>query len=146
MAKKWVVLALLVALALAVVPLAAAGNGGGGAKGKLKFELVGTVSAVYGDTGLTVKVKAGNKPVKSFRGSDLPLVVDPGARIRIVTAEGCVTATLAEVPVGAKVKVRGRVDSAGTANRVYVALDVKARVAAEPEPEPTPSPSTAPGQ
>jgi len=65
-------------------------------------------------------------------------LVDPGARLCVVTAEGCTTATLAVVPLGAKVKVRGRVDRSGSgpANLVYVALDVKARVAAEPTPEP----------
>ena len=129
MVKKWIVLLLVVGLGLAVVPLAVAGNGGG--KGKLKFQLVGTVSAVDAAAGLmTVNVKAGSKPVKSFCGSDLPLVVDPGARVRIVTAEGCVTATLADVPVGAKVEVGGRVDDADPANLVYVALDVKAKAAA----------------
>ena len=139
MAKRWIVLLLAVALALAVVPLAAAGNGGGAGKGKLRFELVGTVSVVDGAAGpMTVNVKAVNKPVKSFRGNDLQLVVDPGARLCVVTAEGCTTATLAVVPLGAKVKVRGRVDRSGSdpANLVYVALDVKARVAAEPTPEP----------
>jgi len=142
MAKRWIVLLLALALALAVAPLAAAGNGGGGdkGKGKLKFELVGTVVAVHGATGLTVNVKAGNKPVKAWRGKDLPLVVDPDARVRVVTAEGCTPATLAEVPLGAKVKVRGRVDRSDPAKLVYVALDVKARPAAEPAPEPPPSP------
>ena len=136
MAKRWIVLLLALALALVVVPLAAAGNGGG-AKGKLKFELVGTVSAVDVDAGvLTVNVKAGNKPVKSFLGSDLPLVVDPAARVRVVTDKGCKTATLADVPVGAKVEVRGRVDDVDPANLVYVALDVKAKAAAEPSSSP----------
>ena len=142
MAKRWIVLLLALALALAVAPLAAAGNGGGGdkGKGKLKFELVGTVVAIDGATGLTVKVKAGNKPVKPWRGKDLPLVVDSAARVCVVTAEGCTPATLAEVPVGARVKVRGRVDRADPANLLYVALDIKARPAPEPVPEPLPSP------
>ena len=135
MAKRWIVLFLAVALALAVAPLAAAGNGGGAGKGALKFELTGTVSAVDSAARLlTVKVKNGNKPVKSFCGSDLPLVVDPSASVRIVTAKGCKTATLADVPVGARVEVRGRVDSSDPANLVYVALDVKAWAAADPKP------------
>ena len=141
MAKRWIVLLLALALALTVAPLAAAGADGGGGKGKLKFELVGTVSAVDADAGLmTVFVKAGSKPVKSFRGGDLQLVVDPGAVVRVVTAEGCITATLADVPVGAKVEVRGLVDSTDPAKLVYVALDVKARVAANPSSPPSPSP------
>jgi len=143
MAKRWIVLLLALALALTVAPLAAAGADGGGGKGKLKFELVGTVVAVDAAAGLmTVNVKAGNKPVKAFRGSDLPLVVDLGARVRIVTADGCTTATLADVPVGAKVEVRGRVDNTDPLNLVYVALDVKARAAADPSPSPSPSPGT----
>lgn len=142
MAKGWIVLLLALALALAVAPLAAAGNGGGGdkGKGKLKFELVGTVVAVDAAAGLTVNVKSGNKPVKPFRGNDLLLVVAPGARVRVVTAEGCTPATLAEVPVGARVKVRGRVDCSDPAKLMYVALDIKARPASEPAPEPPPSP------
>jgi len=135
MAKRWIVLLLALALALTVAPLAAAGTDGGGGKGKLKFELVGTVAAVDAAASkLTVKVKSGSKPVKAFRGLDLALVVDPGARVRIVTADGCITATLADVPVGAKVEVRGRVDDTDPLNLVYVALDVKARAADTPPP------------
>ena len=145
MAKRWIVLVLAVALALAVVPLAAAGNGGGGdkGKGKLKFELVGTVSAVNvgsSETTLTVNVKAGNKPVKWSRGKDLLLVVGVRARVRIVSAEGCKTATLAQVRAlrGAKVKVSGRVEGTSSA-RVYVALDIKVLMVAEPTPPSSPS-------
>jgi len=141
MAKRWIVLVLAVALALAVVPLATASNGNGGhkGKGKLKFELVGTVSAVNdvsSDTTLTVLVKAGNRPVKAFRHSALELVVAEGARVRIVTAEGCAAATLAEVRAlwGAKVKVRGRVDRSDPESPVYIAFDIKARALAEPDP------------
>jgi len=146
MGKKWIVLVLAAALALAVVPLATAGNGGGGdkAKGKLKFELVGTVSGVKGATSLTVNVKAGNKPVKWSRGQDLPLAVAADARIRIVTADGCKTAKLADVPKGARVKVRGVVQGLKLpqSDRVYEALDITARAM----PEPTAPPSPAPGK
>ena len=148
MAKRWIVLVLAVALALAVVPLATASNGGGGdkGKGKLKFELVGTVSAINdasSEATLTVFVKAGNRPVKEFRHGELELVVAEGARVRIVTAEGCTTATLAEVRAlwGAKVKVRGRVDRSTPGSPVYIALDIKARALAEPDPPLPPDPS-----
>jgi hypothetical protein len=150
MAKRWFVLVLAVALALAVVPLAAASSGGGGdkGKGKLKFELVGTLSAVgvadgaTGETTLTVNVKAGNKPVKWSRGQDLPLVVPADTRVRVVTAEGCKTMKLADVPVGAQVKVRGLVKGLELPkpDRVYVALNIKARGAAEPAPPLPPAP------
>jgi hypothetical protein len=36
--------------------------------------------------------------------------------------------------VGAKVKISGRVDRTDRANPVYIALDIKARVAEEPTP------------
>ena len=145
MAKRWIVLLLALAVALAVVPLAAAGNGGGGdrGKGKLKFNLVGTVSAVNdvsSETTLTVYVKAGNKPVKKFRRGELELVVAEGARVRIVTAEGCKTATLAQVCAlwGAKVKVRGTIEAS-----VFTAKWIKAKMMPTPEPS-SPLPSPAP--
>jgi hypothetical protein len=147
--RRWSMVVLVLVLVLTVVPLAAAGsgNGGGSAKGKSKFNLVGKVVAVDAATNsLTVTVKAGTKTVKTFRGVDLPLVVDPAARVRLVTADGCVAALLGDIPVGAKVKVRGRIDRADPAAAVYVALCVKAKapVATEPTPEPTPEPSPAP--
>ena len=138
--KRWSVAVLVTVLALAVVPLATAGSGGA-AKGKSKFNLVGTVVAVDATAGsLTVRVKAGTKTVKAFRGADLALVVDPAARVRLVTAAGCVAALLGDVPVGAKVKVRGRIDRTDPAAPVpvYVALCVKAKVLVAPEPAPTP--------
>ena len=142
--KRWSVVVLVVALTLTVVPLAAAGSGGGAAKGKSKFNLVGKVVAVDGAAGsLTVRVKAGAKTVKGFRGVDLALVlalvVDPAARVRLVTADGCVAALLGDVPVGAKVKVRGRIDRTDpAAPPVYVALCVKAKAPVAPELTPTP--------
>ena len=140
--KRWIVVLLVVVLALAVVPLAAAGagSGGGAANGKSKFNLVGTVVAVDAAGGLTVRVKAGTRTVKAFRGMDLPLVVDPAARVRLVTADGCVVALLGDIPVGAKVKVRGRIDSTDPAALVFVALRVKAKAPAAPEPAPEPPP------
>ena len=141
--KRWSVAVLVVVIVLAVVPLAAAGSGGGLAKVKSKFNLVGTVVAADATTGsLTVRVKAGTKTVKAFRGVDLALVVDPAARVRLVTADGCVAALLSDLTVGAKVKVRGRIDRTDPVVPVYIALCVKAKapVAPEPTPEPTPTP------
>jgi len=140
MAKRWIVLLLAVALALAVVPLAAASNGGGGdkGKGKLKFELVGTVSAVNGATGLTVNVKAGTKTVKKFRGQVLTLTVDLAARVRLVTDEGCVVATLDQLGPGMKVNVRGTIDRTNPEAPVFTAKWIKAKTM------PTPEPSSAP--
>ncbi|MBE3034924.1 MAG: hypothetical protein IMZ74_17250 [Actinobacteria bacterium] len=144
--RKWIVVALALALALAVVPLAAAGNGGGGdkGKGKLKFELVGTVSPVAGATGLTVKVKAGTKTVKSVLDSTrlLGLVVDPAPRVRLVTDKGCVDGTLADLVQGMKVKVRGRIDRT-TDPATFIAVWIKAKMMPTPEPS-SPLPSPAP--
>jgi len=148
--RKWIVVALALALALAVVPLALAHPGGGGAKGKNKFNLVGTVVSVALPDAtatptpgmLTVKVKAGTKTVKSVLDSTrlLGLVVDPAARVRIVTAEGCKTATLAKVRAlsGAKVKVRGTIEAS-----VFTAKWIKAKMMPTPEPS-SPLPSPAP--
>ena len=147
MAKRWIVLLLAVAVALAVVPLATAGPGGGWAHGKKKFNLVGTVvavtvpdSAATPATTLTVYVKAGTKTVRAARGANLTMNVDPAARVRIVTAEGCKTATLAKVRAlsGAKVKVRGTIEAS-----VFTAKWIKAKMMPTPEPS-SPLPSPAP--
>ena len=135
--KRWSVAVLVVALTLAAVPLAAAGtgNGGGTAKGKSNFNLVGKMVAVGAAAGsLTVRAKTGTKTVKAFRAADLVLVVDPAARVRRVTADGRVAAVLGDVPVGAKVKVRGRIERIDPAAPAYVALCVKARAPVSPEP------------
>jgi len=121
--RKWIVVALALALALAVVPLAAAGNGGGGiAKGKAKFCLVGTVVSTLAATEtspatLTVMVKAGTrsargvtKSVKKWRGTTMTVNIDAKTKIRLVTAEGCVVATLDQLKPDMKVKVRGTID------------------------------------
>lgn len=153
MTKKWIVAAMLVvALALAVTPLAAAAGKGSGhkvAKGKSKFNLVGTVSAIAADgSTLTAKVKAGTKTVRTFRGADLTLAVDPAAKIRLVTEEGCIAVTLADIPVGVKVKIRGFIDRTDPENVKFIATLVKAKAPAvvpvpEPTLDPTPEPSPA---
>jgi hypothetical protein len=143
--KKWLVLALVVALALAVVPLALAGGGGekaGKARGKAKFNLVGKVVAADAEAAtLTVHVKSGTKTVRAYRGADLALVVDSDARVRLVTAEGVAVVTLADLPVGAKVKVRGTIDRSDPAAPMYRARFVQAKGAPAPEPTAEPSPS-----
>ena len=138
--RKWIVVALALALSLAVVPLAAAGNGGGGdkGKGKLKFEFVGkVVGPVDVTTGLmTVKVKAGTKNLRAFRGPgapNLPLTVGPDARVRIVTAEGCVVATLDQLEPDMKVKVRGTIGGTHE-DPVFTAKSIKAKMMPTLEP------------
>ena len=142
--RKWIVVALALALALAVVPLALAHPGGGGEKGngKLKFEFVGkVVGPVDVTTGLmTVKVKAGTKNLRAFRGPgapNLPLTVGPDARVRLVTDKGCVDGTLADLVHGMKVNVRGRIYRT-TDPATFIAVWIKAKTM------PTPEPSSAP--
>jgi len=141
--RKWIVVALALALALAVVPLALAHPGGGGAKGKNKFNLVGTVVSVALPDAtatptpgmLTVKVKAGTKTVKSVLDSTrlLGLVVDPAARVRLVTDEGCVDGALTDLVSGMKVKVRGTIGGTREAP-VFTAKWIKAKMMPTPEP------------
>lgn len=142
--KKWIVLAVIAALALTVAPLAMAGHGKGHkwAHGKSKFQLVGKVSAVDAVTGtLTVKVKSGTKTIRAFRGSDLELSLADGAKVRLIVDGEAVPATLADLAVGAKVKVGGTIDRSG-AKPVCVAKKVLAHAApvvVEPTPGPTPT-------
>ncbi len=107
---KWIIVALVVALCLALVPLALA-RSGGAAKGKVKFEAVGKVTAVDGTAmTLTVKVKAGTKTIKALRGTEVPMTVAPAAKVRVAIAHKWLHgATLADVAVGARVKVRGTI-------------------------------------
>ena len=144
MAKRWLVLVLAVALAL-VRAASSRGQrwwrrqGQGQAQvrarrdGERRHQCLGRDDA---DGECEGRQQAG----QGVRGKDLSLVVDPGARLRIVSAEGCKTATLAQVRAlpRAKVKVCGRVDRSDQAKLVFVALDVKARAATDPEPSPAP--------
>jgi len=128
MMRRFVLAAVVVALALTVGPLAAAGTDGQqGARGKAKFSLVGSITAVAaGATQLTVKVKTGTKTVRASRGAALTLTVDEKARLRLVIEESCVPVELGDLPVGAKAKVRGRIDRTGE-KPAFIALAVKAR-------------------
>ncbi len=77
--KKLLLIVVVAALALTLVPLAIAGAPGGGGRkhGKAKFNLVGTVvTRRRGQHGrsaaastITIKVKAGTKTVRAFRGT-----------------------------------------------------------------------------
>jgi hypothetical protein len=133
--RKWLVAAALtLVVVLAVAPLAGAGKGagkgGGQAKGKAKFNLVGTVVAVAGDAEsgtLTVDVKAGTKTVHEYRGDELTMTVDPEAKVRLVTGEGCETVELGDVPIDAKVKVRGHIDRSNKDKPKFIADFVQAK-------------------
>lgn len=139
--SRWLaaVAALTVVVALAAAPLAGADKGsaksGGQAKGKAKFNLVGMVvsaaGAAEGEGGvLTVKVKSGTKSVRAYRNEELTMTVDPKAKIRVVTEDGCRAASLADVSADVKVKVRGHIDRSDKDNPRFVADFIKANVTA----------------
>jgi len=135
---RWILVALVVALGLALVPLALA-HPGGAAKGNVKFEAVGKVTAVDGTAmALTVKVKAGTKTIKAFRGTGVLMTVAPTATVRVAIAHKRLrAATLADAAVGARVKVRGTIDRTDPANPVFTVTNVKAwQSAAVPAPTP----------
>jgi hypothetical protein len=147
--KKVLLIVVVAALALTLVPLAIAGGHGGWKHGKSKFNLVGSVTAVDATATetaagtVTIKVKAGTKTVRAFRGLDATMTVALNARVRLLTEDGAVAITLAEVPFPAKVKVRGTVDRTDPANPVFVIKDLKVKAPAE-EPATPPADETPP--
>lgn len=122
--KRLLLIVAVAALALTLVPLAVAGGSGhGGWKhGKAKFNLVGiVVDKSLADTEsdqaavstITIKVKAGTKTVRAFRGKEATMNVAADAKVWMLTADGAVARTLADVPNDARVKVRGIIDRRG---------------------------------
>jgi hypothetical protein len=135
--KKLLLVAVVVALTLTLAPLAGAGKPGGGWKhGKAKFNLVGTVVAVDAaatDTTagtVTVKVKAGTKTVRAFRGKEAVMNVALTAKVRLLTDDGAVAIALADVPPGGKVIVRGVIDRTDPAAPVFTVKHLKVKAPA----------------
>jgi hypothetical protein len=134
--KKLLLIVVVAALALTLAPLALGGapGGGGWKHGKAKFNLVGvvltksvadtTVDAAAIST-ITIKVKAGTKTVRAFRGKDAPMYVAADAKVWMLTKNGRVAKTLADVPDGARVKVRGTIDRTDPANLVFTIKNLK---------------------
>ena len=150
--KKALLIVVVAALALTLVPLAiAGGHGGGGWKhGKSKFNLVGTLTAVTaGDTTVdpalastvTIKVKAGTKTVRAFRGAEATMNLAATARIVLLTEDGAVPLTLADLAqyAGAKVKARGTIDRSDPAALVFIIKDLKVKPPAEDPVTPPPA-------
>jgi hypothetical protein len=131
--KKLLLIGVVMALALTVAPLAMAKPGHGWKHGKAKFNLVGKVIAVDAtptDTTagtVTIKVKAGTKTVRAFRGQEAVMNVALSAKVRLVTEDGVVKVALADVPVDGKVKVRGVIDRTDPANPVFTVKYLKAK-------------------
>ena len=139
--KKVLLIVVVAALALTLVPLAIAGtHGGGGFKhGKAKFNFVGTVAEPALDAApgtLTIKVKAGTRTVRAWVRADdaVAIQVADDAKIRLLTEDGAVVITLADVPVGAKVKARGTIDRSLPDAPVFVIRDLKVKAPLVEEP------------
>lgn len=156
MRKAVVVAVMALTVALALTPIAAAKGAkhAGHAKGKAKFCLVGTaiipqavdpapegvdpqpgteiavadVPVLPAPQTLSVLVKAGTKTVKVYRGKELQVRVAETAKIRLVTADGCVDAQLGDILDGAKIKMRGRVLAGG----IFEATFIKVKNPVEP--------------
>lgn len=153
--RRPLAVAIVLILVLVAVPLALAGTGGGGhAYGKSKFQLNGTIVPGDAEDGsLVVLVKSGTRTVKAFRGLELPLVVDPEARIKDGPASEeageAVLLTPADLVAGARIHVGGRIDRTDPANPVFVARRIIVQrwpevVPPEPMPEPSTEPTDAP--
>jgi hypothetical protein len=140
--KKLLLFVVVAALALTLVPLALAGapGGGGWKHGKAKFNLVGKVTAVDATAGtVTIKVKAGTKTVRAFRGTDKMMTVAAEARILWLADGEATVITLDQVQVGARVKARGVVDRTNPTDPVLTIRHLK--VHQPPVEEPTPPPA-----
>ncbi len=120
--KKLLLIAVVAALALTLVPLAVAGGSGhGGWKhGKAKFELVGKVTVVDATARtVTIMVKSGTKTVRAFRGHEATMGFTPTAKIWLLTDPEATAIDVGDVPLGAKVKVRGVIDRSQGPGRVH---------------------------
>lgn len=152
--KKALALVCALVVTLVLVPLAVAGDGNGGGHGrghgKNKFQLNGKVVSFDAAGGsLVVIVKSGSKTVKSYRGQELPLVVDPAARVVDSTgdeASGDTDApgTLDMLVADARVHLGGRIDRTDPANPVFIATKVIIQWLPEVVPEPEPAPTDTP--
>jgi len=128
--KKALLIVVVAALALTLVPLAiAGGHGGGGWKhGKAKFNLVGVVAPDVVDPAvdpvvtdvpdpvdpvvvstIAVKVKAGTKSIRRLRGEVATFIMAADARVWLLSGDGAVAKTLADIEPGDWVKARGTV-------------------------------------
>ena len=144
--KRWLMVVVAATVLLAGVPLAfAAGGGAGQACGHHKFQLVGRVVSVDPVAGtVQVLVKAGTRSLGEARRGELTLTVSPGARVRLVTDEGCVTVGLDQIWPGAKLKAGGTIGLGASLETVYTATRLKARGGTEPAPTPDPAPAPDP--
>jgi hypothetical protein len=164
--KNVLLIVVVAALALTLVPLAMAGapGGGGWKHGKATFNLVGSVvapdvvdpavepavdPAVDPDADpvvvstITIKVKAGTKTLRVLRGEVADFMA-ADARVWLLTGDGAVGKTLADIAPGDWVKARGTitkaVDGKGVTSLDYTIKTLKYRDLTPPVEEPTTPP------
>jgi hypothetical protein len=135
--KKLLLAVVVAALAFALVPAALAGKPAGKPAtkhGHVKFELVGKATAVtVADTvadpaavsTLTIKVKAGSH-IKGLKGKETVFNLAADAKVWLLTDDGRVAKTLADVAAGDRVKVKGTIAKADEGKTlVYTATNLR---------------------
>jgi hypothetical protein len=123
--KRWMLFMLVLSLLLtSVSPAMAAGPKGP----RGRFALAGKITAI-GDGTVTVQALRGNKLVKPFLGQELTVTVTDATRILLKDGTTVTPITFADLKVGDKLSVNGRV-----ANQVWIAkrITVGARLAHVP--------------
>mgnify|MGYP003574755591 CR=1 FL=1 len=122
MRKKLAILAMVALVALvAVTPALASANGVNGASRQQFFAVLGTITAIDGDT-VTVQVLEGSRLVWPYIGQALTVQVTPATLYYVWTPAGLASITFGDVQVGDKTNIHGTVAEDGdfTASRVIV--------------------------
>jgi hypothetical protein len=108
MKKALLMLVLLIFLTASVSPAYAAGpRPNDRTRGRTPFALVGTITAIDGNT-VTVRVVVGNHLVKRYYGQEVPLETNAATRFLMKDANGVVyPITLDDLEAGQNVSVNG---------------------------------------
>jgi hypothetical protein len=153
--RKWLPLAIGLALLLAFTPFAlAAGkskahpahkathaHAQGKAKGKNKFQCEAVVFSVdAANSALVIDVKSGSKTVKAFCGKELPLSVAATAKLIADTGATQSTFALTNLQPNALIHVGGTIDRSNPAAPAYLAT----KIILQQLPQPTPTLSATP--
>jgi hypothetical protein len=122
MRKKLVVLAMVALVALVTAtPGLASGNGVNGGSYRQFFSVLGTITAIDGDT-ITVQVLEGSRLVWPYIGQALTVQMTPTTLYYKWTPDGLLSITFSDVKVGNTTNIHGTVAEDGdfTAGRVTV--------------------------
>lgn len=128
--KKWLImLTSLAALALLAAPFTlAAGHGdpkAGKTKVKVKFHCQAKVVSLDAATGeLVVTVKSGSKAMKTCRGRQITLRIDPEARLVDATVDPSAPLTLDQLVRDARVRLGGAIDRSKPDALVFTAIRI----------------------